>query len=487
MKRMIDRVRQFIRQHDLIRPDTRIVAAVSGGSDSVALACVLRELHARGEVVLAGLAHFNHQLRAAADRDERHTAALAASLDVPFLADREDVRARARAARRSLEDAARAARYAFFHRARLHYGADAVALGHTRDDQAETFLLRLLRGAGPRGLAAMYPRHDWVVRPLLGCRRNELREFLALRQAHHDPAAQYVDDETNTDVSIPRNRIRAELLPLLEARFNPAIVDVLANEAEVARETWQWLGAAASEAAVRLVRSSGENVQVIELPAFRASSPALQRVVLWRAMSELARGRPVGFDHVAAVLRVASGAGPAAIDAPGQRVERIGDRIVLTGRVADALHNRQRKAKPANLFRYPLSIPGEVRLAGAGCVVSAEPIVASGALATLEQGAIVGSGPMAFVSGELCGTLAVRHRRPGDRFRPIGLGGQKKLQDFFVDRKITRDERDAVPLVVDELDRIVWVAGHRIDEAFRVTEAAKHVLLLRLKALGGPA
>ena len=104
----------------------------------------------------------------------------------------------------------------------------------------------------------------------------------------------------------------------------------------------------------------------------------------------------------------------------------------------------------------------------------------------IEQGAIVGNGPMAFVSGELCSTLAVRNRRPGDRFRPIGLGGRKKLQDFFVDRKITRHERDTVPLVVDEQDRIVWVAGHRIDEAFRVTEAAKHVLLLRLKALGGP-
>jgi tRNA(Ile)-lysidine synthase len=485
---MIDRVRQFIRQHDLIRPDTRIVAAVSGGSDSVALACVLRELHAQGEVVLAGLAHFNHQLRAAADHDERHVAALAASLEVRFLADREDVGARARAEHRSLEDAARTARYAFFDRARLHFGADAVALGHTRDDQAETFLLRLIRGAGPRGLAAMYPRHDWVVRPLLGCRRHELREFLAIRRVHHDPSAGYVDDETNADVSIPRNRVRAELLPLLEARFNPAIVDALADEAELARETWQWLEAAASEAAGHLVRAGGDSVRFIDLRKFRASSPALQRVVLWRTMSELARGRPVGFDHVAAALQVASAAGPAAIDAPGQRVERIGDCVVLTGRVAEAVRNRPRKAKIANLFRYPLSIPGEVRLADAGWVVSAEMVTAAnGALEAAQPRAITGSGPMAFVSGEFCGRLAVRNRRPGDRFRPIGLGGQKKLQDFFVDRKITRNERNAVPLVVDELDRIVWVAGHRIDEAFRVTEAAKHVLLLTLKALGGPA
>jgi tRNA(Ile)-lysidine synthase len=106
----------------------------------------------------------------------------------------------------------------------------------------------------------------------------------------------------------------------------------------------------------------------------------------------------------------------------------------------------------------------------------------------IEPGAIVGNGPVAVVRGDLCrGSLAVRNRRPGDRFRPVGLGGKKKLQDFFVDRKVARRERDAVPLVVDETDRIVWVAGYGIDEAFRVTDPAQHVLLLRLKALGGSA
>jgi tRNA(Ile)-lysidine synthase len=184
---------------------------------------------------------------------------------------------------------------------------------------------------------------------------------------------------------------------------------------------------------------------------------------------------------------VASIDGPIAFDAPGQRVERIGVRVVLTGRVAGAARNRPGTAKISNLFRYPLSIPGEVELADAGRVVSAERVAATPAtVAQLEHSAITGNGPMACVAGDLGGPWAVRNRRPGDRFRPIGLGGQKKLQDFFVDRKITRDERDAVPLVVDEMDRIVWVAGHRIDEAFRVTEAAKHVLLLKLKAWGGP-
>src|SRR5580704_15906202 len=241
MSALLDRVRQFIRQHDLASRDTRAVVALSGGSDSVALAHIIRDLDAAGELRAVGVAHFNHQLRDSADRDERFCAELAESFGWPLCVEREDVAARARRERRSLEDAARTARHAFFERAQARFDAGVVALGHTRDDQAETFLLRLLRGAGPRGLAAMHPRNGAVVRPLLSCRRDELREHLAGHQV------QFVEDESNADVTIPRNRVRAELLPFLQDRFNPGIVDVLADEADLARETWEWLEAQADE------------------------------------------------------------------------------------------------------------------------------------------------------------------------------------------------------------------------------------------------
>jgi len=488
---VLDRVRQFIRDHDLIRADTRVVGALSGGSDSVALASLLRELHAQGELQLAGVAHFNHQLRQTADRDERLAVSIAAALDVAILVDREDVAARARTEHRSIEDAAHAARYVFFERARQHFDADVVALGHTRDDQAETFLLRLVRGAGPRGLAAMHPRNERIVRPLLACRREELREWLATRKAQGDRGADYLDDESNADVAIPRNRVRAELIPLLEDRFNPAIVEVLAGEADVAREMWAWAQDAANEAAGHVVVSPTESgdVRDIVLAALNRLPRPLQRVIVWRVMNDLARGRPVGFDHVTAALRVAASDGPRAVDGPGQRVERIRGRLVLTSRPLDAVgrwnpEDTAHRANPANLFRYPLSIPGEVPLPQAHCVVSARTLVIDAADRDREAigaGAMAGNGPVAIVCSDLCrGSLAVRNRRPGDRFRPVGLGGKKKLQDFFVDRKIARRDRDAVPLVVDEMDRIVWVAGYGIDEAFRVSESAQHVLLLRL-------
>ena len=253
---LLTRVRQTIRRHDLARGPTRVVAAVSGGPDSVALAYLLDQLDAprgAGVLTLAGLAHFNHQLRPAADAEERSCARVAESIERPFLADREDVAARARRDKRSIEDAARSARYAFFERARLHFGADVVALGHTRDDQAETFLLRLLRGAGAKGLAAMHPRRGAFIRPLLDCRRRDLVAYLESRRIP------YAIDESNADPGIPRNRVRAELLPLLEHRFNPSIVDVLADEAEVAREEWLWMGESARQAAGRICRQRGRS------------------------------------------------------------------------------------------------------------------------------------------------------------------------------------------------------------------------------------
>ena len=238
---LLHRIRAFALTHDLFRADSRVLAAVSGGADSIALAHVLAELDRLRVLRFAGVIHFNHQLRAESDSDESFVRETAATLGVPFLSDRDDVRGRAARGRLSIEVAARHARYAFFERARKAIGADRVALGHTRDDQAETVLLRLMRGAGPRGLSGMHPRNGTLVRPLLDCRRDELRAWLVDRGVAH------VEDASNDDVSVPRNRVRKELLPLLAARFNPNIVDVLADEAELARAAWQWMDQASDE------------------------------------------------------------------------------------------------------------------------------------------------------------------------------------------------------------------------------------------------
>ena len=469
---LLDRVRSTIRRHGLLASETTVVAATSGGSDSVTLAYLLHELDRRGECRLVGLAHFNHLLRDEAARDQAFCVKLAETLERPLVVDRQDVRELARREYRSIEYAARTARHAFLERARLQFGADAVALGHTRDDQAETFLLRLLRGAGSRGLGSMHPRRGRLIRPLLDCRRTDLKEYLMEREIP------FVHDETNDDVSVPRNRVRAELLPFLEQRFNPSIVDVLAEESVLARDEYGFL-AAAAEARFRHVVSSDGRRWVLDVATLADCPPALQQLIVRWAMTEAARGREIGFADVQRTIDLALSGAPA-FDGPGQRVERIGNAVVLTGRLAGAT-GRPAESTPANLFRYSLSIPGEVRVPEAGCVVLAE--VAE----RFEPEALAGGDAVAVVrlDKKSTGAFAVRNRRPGDRFRPVGFGRRKKLQDFFVDHKVVRERRDRVPIVVDDHDRIVWVAGHAICEDFRVTDPAQAVLILRLKGLGG--
>jgi tRNA(Ile)-lysidine synthase len=272
--------------------------------------------------------------------------------------------------------------------------------------------------------------------------------------------------------------VRAELLPLLEGRFNPSIVDVLAEEAALARDEHQWLEAAADQSYGLVVSSDGPR-RTLDSVALRNCPAALQRLIVRRAMTEASHARTIRFEDVQRVLdmvRLQS----ASFDGPGQRVERLGHNVVLTGRPAGMTGRPPNQGRRANLFRYQLSIPGEVRVPEADCVVSAE--VAE----RVEPDLLTAGHGVAVVRlDKSTGSFAVRNRRPGDRFKPFGLGRRKKLQDYFVDHKVVRDRRDVVPIVVDDHDRIVWVAGHSISEDFRVTDPAQAVLILRLKGLGG--
>ena len=344
---LLDRVRRTVRAHDLARADTRVLVALSGGSDSVALAYLLAELAGRGELVVAGVVHLNHQLRPAAGGDEAFCAATGGAA---WLAVSRPIARTSRRVpgpeRRSVEDAARAARYEFFEQARVRLEADAIALGHTRDDQAETFLLRLVRGAGSRGLAGMHPRRGRIIRPLLDCRRGDLRAFLEAR------GVTFVHDESNDDVSIPRNRVRAELLPFLERRFNPSIVDVLADEAELAREEWEWMEQAAREAG-RGSRVAGRTLAPgcwtwrrfgscrRRWRASRFAMPLVQAAD-GRAVVVPARGRGVTPRRLAFAAR---GGGP--IERSRRAMERRGQTLVLTSRGPAA---PARSSEPFQIF-----------------------------------------------------------------------------------------------------------------------------------------
>ena len=304
-----------------------MLVGLSGGSDSVALTLLLRELSRHGGFELVAVAHLNHQIRPAAVEDEAFCRALASRLALPIVVNSVDVPRLARSEGLSLEDAARRARYAFLEQAAADTGASAIAVGHTRDDQAETLLLKLVRGAGLAGLGAIYPRRDAVIRPLIDVSRTDLQTFLA------DCGESWREDETNADVTNPRNRIRHRVLPELEAGYGGSVSGSLARLAAVAREDADCLDRMANARYSELcgddgMQTTASSTVEVAIDRLCQEPAAIRRRVLLRALRALSGGREIGFDHVETALEVAEGGAPAA-DLPGVRVELRRGKLVL--------------------------------------------------------------------------------------------------------------------------------------------------------------
>jgi tRNA(Ile)-lysidine synthase len=305
-------IRRTIRRHGLCPPGTRLLVGVSGGSDSVALALLLTELAQHGDFAVAALAHFNHQLRPEAARDEQFCRDLAARRGLPIAIESADVQSYAASTRQSIEEAARALRYDFLERAADGCGAGRIAVGHTEDDQAETYLIKLVRGAGLTGLGGIYPSRGRVIRPLLDVTRAELRAYLIAS------AQNWVEDDTNADVSNPRNRIRHRVLPELDAAYGAARAGI-ARAAAHARQDGQWLDELAAARYTEVATHVDLGVQ-INARRLAAEPVSIQRRIIWQAARALAGGREIGFEHVESVLDVAAGMA-AGVHIPGCRVE----------------------------------------------------------------------------------------------------------------------------------------------------------------------
>ena len=468
-------MRRYGAQHQLWAPEVRVVAAVSGGSDSVAMLLILHELASRGEVVLAGLAHLNHQIRgAAAEADAAFCRELASRLEIPAFIGNADVPALAAQESASLEVAGRHARQRFFAGIVQSEKADRVAIAHTRDDQAETVLLRLTRGAGAQGLSGMVPRRGPLVRPVLDATRNELRDFLR----GHGQA--WREDATNLDLTNPRNFVRHEVLPNLR-RINPQADAALARAADLLRIDAELLETLANAAFVQNVESAfardfpelrrdtvdAESMVVVIRAEGLAKLPAALATRVARYALETANpSRSYGLEEAQALCAFA--AGGAADDLPGLDMERFAAKVVLS------------KREPGEVptvvsFELKLSVPGMVEAPyGAWSIVAEGPMPVP---ADIDRGAR----SVVVDNRELGEHLIVRTRRPGDRLQPLGAPGRRKVQDVLVDRKVPRDDRDRVAIVTTQTGQIVWVAGEALAEPFRVTPLTKSVVVLTLR------
>lgn len=321
-------VRRSLREFGVPAPGETVVAALSGGADSVALLHALHSAAPRmGFRVVA--AHLDHGLRAGSGADAAFCRNLCERLGVSVHMGSADVRGRARREHAGLEDAARKERYAFLRKVAWQEGAAAVALGHTRDDQAETLLLRLLRGSGSAGLGSIRARRGDLIRPLLAISRADVLAHLA---AH---GLDWREDASNADLAIARNRVRHELLPYLEARVNPQARRTLARTAALLADEAAWFEAEAGRRLPSMSRPVADGI-ALDRAGLRALAPALARHVLRRALREAGGLRGVSALHVERLLRLAVARDGARrrLPLPGAREARLagGQLTIAAGR-----------------------------------------------------------------------------------------------------------------------------------------------------------
>ena len=491
-----------IARHAMVRRGERVLVAVSGGSDSVALLTLLHGA-ARDLGITLHVAHLDHGWRgAAAERDAAFVARLARHLGIPCTLGKVDPEAAAPApagGRRqsSREARARNERQDFLRATATAAGATRIALGHTIDDQAESFLLRLLRGSGVRGLSGTWPVVDGLyIRPLLGLHRRDLMAWLRGR------GQRWRDDATNRDLTLRRNRVRRRLIPFLEREFSPAAVALIARAADLLRAEESLLSTMA-EGTYDWVARKGPDGVALQASGLEALPLPFRRRVVRLAIRD-ARGhlRGIGARHVEAVLTLTHGPGAASVDLPGGlRASRRGGALVFRVGSPGAAPFRPRTAaavaagaaagtatvpaadpsdtpvpdRPAEVREALCPVPGAVALPAFGLRLRARIVPRE----RLDDA----PGPLlACLDADLTpGPLLVRSRRPGDRFRPLGGPGSRKVKSFLIDRKVPADERGRIPLVLSG-DRIAWVVGHQIDDRFKMTPATRRVLVLEKEA-----
>jgi len=458
---VIEKVHNQLRRQRLILPGDRLAVAVSGGADSVALLRALLELR-DGLGMVVSVAHFHHGIRGAdADADLQFVKDLAAEFDLEFHGGAGDVPAYARCQKLSQETAARELRHRWFAQLVRDGKADKIATAHTLDDQAETVLMRIVRGTGSRGLAGIFSAQETkhLIRPLLEVSRSEIEAYLrGLGQS-------WREDSSNRDLSHTRNRVRHDLLPRLEQDFNPGIRQTLADLAEIARGEAAYWGAEVSALLPRLVRSGkpsrsgrattreASQTLALDLAAFRALPLALQRHVLQQLGKQ--EGAALEFKHIQQLMEIIrEPAGAKRLSLPGGLTAR------LTFRELQISRGEQPSVSPG--YSYPLRVPGEVAIPELGETIRARVVPAGSSMPEYNPRTLLDR-------GRLASELTVRNWRAGDRFFPARTRSPKKLKELLqagrMGRELPLAERKIWPVVESE-GQIVWVRGFAVPEAF---------------------
>jgi len=458
-KLFLQKILGTIEDHRLFRKGEKVVVAVSGGADSVALLDILAGLESL-ELELV-IAHLNHSLRGAeSDADAAFVAGLASRYGLPFELGSADVLALSREWGMSLEEAGRTARYRWLDSVANKHGAEKIAVGHHADDQAETVLMRLLRGAGTTGLAGMRPLvFGWYARPLLCVDRSEITAYL------REKGLPFRNDASNDDTFFLRNRIRHELLPQFRT-YNPAISRRLCDAAEILAADEEVLESLV-EGVFHDVAVAGPDGVVLAISKVLQQLPGI-RFRLYRRALRVANGSLAGIAmvHLRQIEDLA-------------RSGRVNGKLRLPGglevlrRYDELFFSSPGKASAPGGWEMLLEEPG-CYLLPCGSSLSLSPVSPPANLRSVPA-------TRAYLDPVAASfPLLVRTFRPGDRFRPLGMTGSKKVKDLFIDEKIPAGERRCLPLLFSG-GTLLWVGGLRLAEEARVRPGSREALEVEIR------
>ncbi|MBD3182871.1 tRNA lysidine(34) synthetase TilS [Candidatus Poribacteria bacterium] len=450
-----------IKKHKMITRGEKIVTSVSGGPDSMALLYLLYDLRDELECTLH-VAHLDHQLRgeeSKADADYVKDHAQRLGLDITL----ESINvAKLITPKESIESGARRIRYDFYTRVMNEVKADKIALGHNSDDQAETVIMRLLRGSGTKGLMGIPAvREDKFIRPIIEIDRKQINQYLK------NIGITACQDSTNLSTYYLRNKIRLELIPLLEKYYSPNIKQILQQTADILRAEDDFLNQLIRNIWAECIEKLDAHMVEINDEDFKRKHIAVQRRLI-RLAVEFMIGHLMGFDykHVETLRNLILGG-------------ETGSRISLPhGIVARKTYGKLIIQKDYLLedekeyFHHKIHVPGNTYIPELSMTIEININHLDSSLKYQESGRFNG----AFDYSKITGYLQIRNRKPGDRFQPLGMNNMKKLKDFFIDEKIPVDIRDKIPLLTDEKDRIIWVVGYRIDDRFKLTPETKEYM-----------
>jgi len=450
----IETVRRWIDERHLIEPREKVVVAVSGGADSTALLAILAEL-ARERGYELAVAHFEHGLRREASRERALVERRSAELGLPLFIGSGEVAGVSRAAKEGIEETGRRLRLAFLEETADSWGARSIALGHTRDDQVETILHHIIRGAGWRGLRGMAPRRGRLVHPLLPCTHAEIVGWLRGR------GIRFAVDRSNRDVRFLRNRIRHRLLPYLRSRFNASVDEAIARLGENLSEGW----ASLERPLAALVPERGEDGS-LRVAADRLGRLSDFELYLFTDIALRERfdvAQDVEKTHFDAVKRLVRSR------RSGARTELPHGIVVL--REHSTLVFERRGRAPLEPVETVITGPGSYPLPSWGLSIAIDRVRAP-------LGPVRSSHAEALVA-RVRFPLRVRTRRPGDRLVPFGMRGRRKLSDCLIDRKIPLSRRGRIP-VLEDRGGILWVPGVVAAERTRVAPRARSAVRIRL-------